>query len=365
MRIFFFITIFFSQLSFSSDSNYVFGWTQLDNPDLMTPRGGTSSGPDVDLDKTPNPLWKEIQNDELTKFEKDRLAILAMQGEHKINFDFMETMGFAEDYIPPKPYQSWGTEFVIAVEDEKDFISLQHIMVMFFEQDDGTTSDPIVVKHWRQDWKYQDNSINEFVGENTWERKNLSYSERKGTWSQTVYQVDDSPRYEGFGEWKHFANSSSWTSNETKRPLPRREATIRDDYDIVIGTNIHTITPNGWVHEQNNNKATLDNKVIAKEIGLARYQRIENFDWSAGYTYWDETSDFWKKVREVWSEKIEKQKKIKVNSDVGGNILFARLFGLADDYKNGNLDAIEKIETTIDEHIEKRESGYGYSVTVE
>ena len=23
-------------------------------------------GPDVDLDKTPNPLWKEIQNDELT-----------------------------------------------------------------------------------------------------------------------------------------------------------------------------------------------------------------------------------------------------------------------------------------------------------
>ena len=52
-------------------------------------------------------------------------------------------------------------------------------MVMFFEQDDGTTSDPIVVKHWRQDWKYQDNSINEFVGENTWERKNLSYSEKK------------------------------------------------------------------------------------------------------------------------------------------------------------------------------------------
>ena len=87
MRIFFFITIFFSQLSFSSDNNYVFGWTQLDNPDLMTPRGGTSSGPDVDLDKNPNPFWKQIQNDELNKFEKDRLAILAMQGEHKINFD--------------------------------------------------------------------------------------------------------------------------------------------------------------------------------------------------------------------------------------------------------------------------------------
>jgi hypothetical protein len=46
-------------------------------------------------------------------------------------------------------------------------------------------------------------------------------------------------------------------------------------------------------------------------------------------------------------------------------MLFARLFGLAEDYKSGNLDSIEKIETTIDEHIEKRESGYGYSVRVE
>ena len=46
-------------------------------------------------------------------------------------------------------------------------------------------------------------------------------------------------------------------------------------------------------------------------------------------------------------------------------ILFSRLFGLADDYRNGNLDTIEKIETIIDEHIEKREFGYGNSVTVE
>ena len=215
-----------------------------------------------------------------------------MQGEYKVNFDFMETMGFVEEYTPPQPYQSWGTEFVIAVEDEKDFISLQHIMVMFFEQDDGTISDPIVVKHWRQDWKYQDKSISEFK-ERIHDRlkRNIlyvNYSERKGTWSQTVYQVDDSPRYEGFGEWKHFTNSSSWTSNETKRALPRREATVRDDYDILIGTNIKTITPNGWVHEQNNNKVTLDNRSLAKEIGLARYQRIKNFDWSAGYSYWDE-----------------------------------------------------------------------------
>ena len=351
LRLFFILTITFSQIVFGDDKSYVFGWTQLNDPGLMIPRGGTSSGPDVDLDETPNPFWKKIQNDKLTKFEKDRLAILAMQGEHKINFDFMETMGFVENYTPSKPYQSWGTEFVIAVEDEKDFISLQHIMVMFFEQDDGTISDPIVVKHWRQDWKYQDNSISEFVGNRTWEKKNITWNDRKGTWSQTVYQVDDSPRYEGFGEWKHFNNSSSWVSNETKRPLPRREKTIRDDYDIIIGTNINTITPSGWVHEQNNNKTTLDNTIVAKEIGLARYQRIENFDWSAGYAYWDETSFFWKKVKEVWGREIESSKKIKVNFEIDGNTLFSRLFELADEYRNGDLDTIEKVEIVILEHI--------------
>ena len=51
--------------------------------------------------------------------------------EHKINFD--GDNGFAEDYTPPKPYQSWGTEFVIAIEDEKDH-KPQHIMVMFFNK---------------------------------------------------------------------------------------------------------------------------------------------------------------------------------------------------------------------------------------
>ena len=64
------------------------------------------------------------------------------------------------------------------------------------------------------------------------------------------------------------------------------------------------------------------------------------------------------KVREVWGKKIAESKKIKVNSDVDGNILFVKLFGLANDYMNGNLDAIEEIETTIEAHIEESKSGF-------
>ena len=54
---------------------------------------------------------------------------------------------------------------------------------------------------------------------------------------------------------------------------------------------------------------------------------------------------------------MQKTKKIKVNNEYEGNLLFVRLFRLADAYKDGNLDSIEKIETTIDVHVEKRASG--------
>ena len=103
------------------------------------------------------------------------------------------------------------------------------------------------------------------------------------------------------------------------------------------------------MHEQNNNKATIDNEVVAKEIGIARYQRINDFDWSAGYSYWDETSNCWTKVREVWDEKI-KSKKIKVTSNVNGKSLFLRLFLLANNYRDGDLESIENIELIIEQH---------------
>ena len=353
MRFLFLLLLFFSFNVYGNSQNYIFGWTQLNNPDLFSPRGGTSTGPDVDLEKTPNPFWLKLQNTNLNKFERDRLAILAMQGEYKVNFDFMETMGFVENYIPQKPYQSWGTEFVTVIKDENDFISLQHIMVMFFEEEDGSVSDPIVVKHWRQDWKYEDKLINTYIGDDTWEKNSIPMDKRKGTWSQFVYQVDDSPRYEGFGKWKHFSNSSIWSSYETSRPLPRREKTIRNDYDFIKGTNIHTITPNGWVHEQNNSKVTKKNFILAREIGLARYQRIKNFDWSAGEIYWKKTEEFWREVREVWTKEIENSKKIKVSQNTNDDILFIRLFELAEEYKNGNLQSLSKIDAIINEHIYK------------
>ena len=146
---------------------YTFSWN-FDTESDLSPRGGTTTGADVALAATPSESWKALQRPYQSKFEKDRAAILAMAGEYRASFDFIETLGFYEDYKPTRPYQSWGTEYIFVVEDRGDFISLQHVLVMLMQTADGGVTEPYVVKHWRQDWTYEDSSINSYVGNRTW-----------------------------------------------------------------------------------------------------------------------------------------------------------------------------------------------------
>ena len=130
---------------------YTFSWAFKDDS-ILKPRGGLTIGPDVELAGKPSQPFQRLQDKSLTKKARDRLAILAMAGDYRTSFDFIETMGFSSDYEPPAPYQSWGTERVYVIVDSEDFISLQHILVMEFVAEDGSVSEPMVVKHWRQDW---------------------------------------------------------------------------------------------------------------------------------------------------------------------------------------------------------------------
>ena len=213
---------------------------------------------------------------------KDRQAILAMAGKYKVEFNFMETVALAKGYAAKPPKRSGATELVLVIEDTPRRIELQHILVM---------GDPAtVVKHWRQRWDYEDADLVEFQGHATWAHRRLGPAEAKGTWTQSVFEVDDAPRYEGVGRWVHAGDSSSWESNETWRPLPRREYTTRDDYQVLLGRNRHTVTPAGWVHEQDNVKVRLDpsRELLVREAGLNRYTRVDK-DLAAGEAYWKET----------------------------------------------------------------------------
>ena len=291
----------------------------FDTESDLRPRGGTTTGADVTLAPSPSEGWKALQRPFQSKFEKDRAAILAMAGEYRASFDFIETLGFYEDYKPTRPYQSWGTEYIFVVEDRGDFISLQHVLVMMMKTADGGVTEPYVVKHWRQDWTYEDSSINSYVGNRTWRSEEVPKAQRQGNWSQAVFQVDDSPRYESMGRWVHAKGFSSWMSQETWRPLPRREFSVRDDYDVLIGTNRHTITLNGWSQEESNLKVVTgeagdrakdgkllpDYEVRGREVGFNRYERIIDFDFQPAKRYWEKTAYFWSKVRERWESVME------------------------------------------------------------
>ena len=121
-----------------------------------------------------------------------------------------------------------------------------------------------------------------------------------------MYQVDESPRYAGLGSWEHTASFSSWRSADTWRPLPRREWSVRKDYQVLVGTNRHTITSTGWIQEENNLKGVLtdDRKLaaeqpyVAREYGVARYERLQNPDFAAADEYYERTKRFWTDVLE-------------------------------------------------------------------
>ena len=316
---------------------YTFSW-QLGTPDAPAPRGGTTKGPAITADNEPTQAWKALQEPGLSPFERDRRAILAMAGDYRVTFDFLEVETFPPQSPRDKPYQSWGTERVYVDADNGKTISLVHILDMRIVQDDGKTSPPIVTKHWRQTWQYEPTQLVEFKGRDRWELRQLSAAERSGEWSQTVYQVDESPRYASVGRWSHSSSFSSWISGDTWRPLPRREWSVRKDYQVLLGTNRHTINATGWVQEENNLKMVLTPEraleatkpYLAREYGVARYSRIKDYDFAAADEYYQRTRPFWDGVLSTWHELFAAHPQITLRAPVDQAGLFQKLFEYAD-----------------------------------
>lgn len=239
--------------------------------------------------------------------EQDRQAILKMAGNFKVTFDFEETYPIAPDYKPlSKPYHEEAVEVVTIAEDTPERITLQHLLVV------GSAEKSHVIKHWAQIWTWQDTKVLDYAGsqgKDAWERHTPSAEEAKGQWSQLVTSVDDTPRYESLGKWTHEDGESSWISQPTRRPLPRREYEARDDYDYLIVLNRHTLTPTGWVHAQDNKKVVdRDGKkyVLSRETGLNQYNRTDDPLAAKATEWWAENSNVWNSIRNFWVEAGEK-----------------------------------------------------------
>ena len=338
---------------------YVFAWPDYADERVQL-RGGTSTGAPVELARDPGPAWQALHVEGLSRVERDQAAIRALAGDYRTSFDFLETMVFAEGVDPATPYRSWGTERVFVLEDRPGFLSLQHVMVMFVVDEAGEPRGPFVQKHWRQDWTFEPTSVLEFRGFARYRSRPLSASERAGRWTQTVYQVDDTPRFTLIGEWSHNERYSVFTSSpDDWRPLPRREHTVRDDYQAIAGTNRITVHPTGWVHEQDNLKLVLtgpgvvdaDAPARAREIGVNRYDRILDFDFTAGAEYWEATAPFWSDVRSAWRDRIARGSEHQIANRCGEQPAFQLLFMMAEESRGTPADSGERraaIEETLD-----------------
>ncbi len=336
----------------AGSGRYTFAWPLGEG--MPKPRGASTTGSAVLLDPQPSRQWQALREPGLSEFERDRRAILAMAGPYRVSFDFLEVVRFDPALKADAPYQSWGTEYVFLSEDKGDFIALQHILVMRVRQQDGSESEPFVTRHWRQEWRYEADTALVFEGANAWTLRKIPAGERRGSWVQSVYQVDDSPRYSAVGRWEHTGSFSTWLSDETWRPLPRREWSVRKDYQVLIGTNRHTILPAGWLQEENNLKLVLDETgkprestpYLAREYGVARYERIKDYDFSPGKDYFAKTEPFWAQVRAAWREVIDRGG-FMLKKPVDQGQLFVPFFEYAEKLADGEPFVLEDAQAFI------------------
>ena len=279
---------------------------------------------------------------------RDRQSILAMQGEYLVDFAFDETVLLKPGYERGSAQRSGGDEVVIVVEDAPGRIVLQHLLV---EPKSGH-----VTKHWRQDWTWEAAQRFEFSADQTFQVRPIPAALTQGAWTQCVYEVSDAPRYCGTGRWDHDTGAATWTSDLSWRPLPRREHTIRSDYNALSVVNRHTLTPGGWTHEQFNTKVLRkpDGSVqeVAREFGFNDYQKDTDVDFGPAYRYWEATAGYWARVRAHWDRFLAQAPGVHLKMPLDGMKMIMPLFTQAGEVEAGTPVSDAAIEAVFTEWVE-------------
>ncbi|ADB42491.1 DUF6607 family protein [Spirosoma linguale] len=258
---------------------------------------------------------------------EDIAAIKGQCGCHDVSFLYAETFAPDKGYAFKDRYTAKGTELVFVDEEvgpanRPTKLVIQHLLVV---------GDSMVIKHWREDWEFQNTNLLKFDQSATWKRVKLNPEQTKGQWSQKVFEVDDSPRYEGSATWVHVDGRTYWEST-VDAPLPRREYTKRTDYNVMRRTNHHEIRPDGYIHEQDNDKiirSEAGDQLLASEKGLNTYTRTDEGKCKAAKVWWAKNRAYWVDVRNVWGEVLASRSTVALKGQVKGQVLGRELDELA------------------------------------
>jgi len=277
-----------------------------------------------------------VSNSAIAQPGKENIEKLC--GCFSVNFQYAETFSPIDSYKYHEREDMNAVELVFPVEQETGKISLQHLLIV---------SDTTVIKHWREEWTYEAAELLQFKGNKTWTRVAVSEQDRKGSWTQSIREVNDEPRYEGAGKWINNNGKTYW-ENTTDAPLPRREYTVRSDYNILRRTNKLVITPEGYVHEQDNEKISKaedgSEQLIAQEKGYNTYRTMDSTECAIAKKYWETNELFWTSVRKNWDNQLQHATQVVVKPVVNGKPLYLHFSDLKKDWaankiKTSELDA--------------------------
>ncbi len=253
---------------------------------------------------------------------EDIAAIKSQCGCHDVNFLYAETFAPEKSYVYKDRYTAKGTELVFVEETSPTKVVIQHLLVM---------NDTMVIKHWREDWLYENTALLKFDQNASWKRADLTPAQAKGQWTQKVFEVNDSPRYEGSATWIHADGRHFWEST-VDAPLPWREYTKRTDYNVMRRTNHHEITATGYVHEQDNDKiirSEAGDQLLASEKGLNTYTHTDEKKCQAAKDWWAKNRTYWADVRAIWNDILASRDAVTIKGQVKGNVLGRELDELA------------------------------------
>lgn len=262
-------------------------------------------------------------------------AIKGQCGCFDVKFSYAETFAPDKSYQFHDRYQTGGREWVFVDEESKDNrLVLMHLLVI---------GDTMVIKHWREDWVYENTDLLAYQKGTEWKALILPKNEVKGQWTQKVFEVNDMPRYEGSASWIHKDGKHIWT-NTTDAPLPRREYTKRSDYQVLKRNNRIHVTDTGYLHEQDNDKIIRDatgDKLLAQEKGLNNYVKIDDANCKLATEFWTKNRPYWVDVRTVWGELLAQNKGLNINTKLSdGRMLWKEIDNLVEKFKQQNIQDV-------------------------
>ncbi len=168
-----------------------------------------------------------------------REHVLKFAGCHSVTYYFHED-GEHDHLNPERPPALVTEEYSAITEEEPGRIVLQH-----------ATLDPdgLAIPHYHEIWTHG-----------------------PGGWTQSVYGRELGGERELRTRCTAPWSINRWACDIGPSPRPFRDSGapfgfMRDDYEQLFRRSVILVTPEGWVHSQDNRKLTLDGDLVAHELG--------------------------------------------------------------------------------------------------